>query len=121
MLPVPLSSRAREDRQSVRTSGPFWAVNYPSPGPATARIVKRSPRQTACVVTSTKAQMVLFPVSNLAIGRGGQVSVTASVMESYVAAEFQSMGVFSGVTLAVLKEVVPLFELEEKPKQASYP
>lgn len=85
------------------------------------RIVKRSPRQTACVVTSTKAQMVVFPVSNLAIGRGGQVSITATVMESYVAAEFQSMGVFAGVTLAVLKEVVPLFELEEKPKQARYP
>jgi hypothetical protein len=123
-LPAPLSSRAREGRRgplSVRTSGPFWAVTYPSPAPATARIAKRSPRQTACVVTSTKAQMVVFPVSNLAIGRGGQVSVTATVMESYVAAEFQSMSVFADVTLPVLKEVVPLFELEEKPKQASSP
>ena len=49
---------------------------------------------------------------------GGQVSVTASVMESYIAAEFQSMGVFAGVPLDVLRDVVPLFELEEKPKQA---
>ena len=39
-------------------------------------------------------------------------------MESYIAAEFQSMGVFAGVPLDVLRDVVPLFELEEKPKQA---
>jgi hypothetical protein len=31
------------------------------------------------------------------------------------------MSVFADVTLPVLKEVVPLFELEEKPKQASSP
>ena len=42
-------------------------------------------------------------------------------MESYIAAEFQSMGVFAGVPLHVLRDVVPLFELEEKPKQACPP
>ena len=65
--------RARSDRHTVLTSGPFWAVPYASPAPATTPILERPPRQTACVVTSPKAQMVVIPVSSLAIGRGGQV------------------------------------------------
>ena len=71
--------RARSDRHTVLTSGPFWAVPYASPAPATVPILERPPRQTACVVTSPKAQMVVIPVSSLAIGRGGQVPRTLTL------------------------------------------